>query len=545
MLPCVTLSGERMLGSKTLSSTLAAASKFSRVQRKGIAPWSLNLLSDSDVLPWQTWTRYPEECKDVMFIDIDFPDLMLRKKKTVLSTPQLVDPLTNVETRHSGMVLLKSDHYAQIGCDLRELDTLRSALSEIVDVSACSFIFVAEVSITYMETEAADALIQWASALGRSEFCLLEQILPDGPEHPFAKTMLSHFDKLSTPLKSVHRYQTLESQKERFVSRGWLSVDAWSLWQAWGHSTFLSSTDRRKLDEVEPFDEWEEFALFASHYCVINASNYTTHGHESTPTSGGKSTPSTSGELRARAMAAGNVKSPCSFKENPGSKGQRRFGAAMQMQNRWGQPCLANVMGLGASSRLSTSDVYHWQNVPFDKQGLTPTLEAGPSSRMCHTITTLGATGELLVGGRTSPANALKDCWLFMKGENRWKRTHDLPVPLYRHSIVRLGDTSLALLIGGKTGPATIFDGCLLFCPERGWLNVEIKGFDKGMRTNSVVYNPVFGATLVEDHNFHTDRQGAIRRLGYLAGGISSDGLVADQILHWTIEAPYSELEAG
>jgi tRNA wybutosine-synthesizing protein 4 len=494
----------------------------------------------SDVLPWQTWTRYPEDCKDVKFIDIDFPDLMLRKKKTVLSTPQLVEPLANIETFDTGTVILKSDNYAQIGCDLRQLDAVRIALSEIVDISACSFLFVAEVSITYMETEAADALIQWASGLGHPEFCLLEQILPDGPDHPFAKTMLSHFDKLSTPLKSVHRYQNVESQKARFLSRGWASVEAWNLWQAWGDSTFLSSAQRQKLDEVEPFDEWEEFALFASHYCIINAGNY--------PVGEGSSRPAASSRGQwppAEDIADRTVETAFSYQENPGSKGQRRFGAAMQMQNRWGQPCLANVMGLGATSRLSSSDVYHWKKDPFDKHGVTPVVDAGPSSRMCHTITSLGATGELLVGGRTSPSNSLRDCWLFVKGENRWKRTHDLPVPLYRHSVVRLGETSLALLIGGKTGSSTIFDGCLLFNPENGWVNVEIRHFDRGIRTDRIVYNPVFGATLVEDNDFTTDRTDAIRRLGYLAGGISSDGLVADQILHWTLEVSYSQPDAS
>lgn len=475
-----------------------------------------------------------------MFIDIDFPDLMLRKKKTVLSTPQLLEPLTDLKTFDTGTVMLKSDNYAQVGCDLRQLDALSLALSEIVDISACSFIFVAEVSITYMETVAADALIQWASGLGKSEFCLLEQILPDGPEHPFAKTMLSHFDKLSTPLKSVHRYQTLEHQKDRFLSRGWASVRAWNMWQAWGDGTFLSSAQRQKLDAVEPFDEWEEFALFASHYCVINATNY--------PAGEGNDGPiasPTAQRLHGADLAADITDTALSYQENPGSKGQRRFGAAMQMQDRWGQPCLANVMGLGATSRLSTSDVYRWKEEPFDKHGVAPTVGTGPSSRMCHTTTNLGAAGELLVGGRTSPANPLRDCWLFMKGENRWKRTHDLPVPLYRHSIVRIGDTSLALLIGGKTGPNTIFGGCLLFHPEKGWVDVELRYFDRGLRTERGVYSPVFGASLVEDSDFTTDRTDAIRRLGYLAGGIASDGLVADQILHWTLEVSYLQPEAS
>jgi tRNA wybutosine-synthesizing protein 4 len=510
--------------------------------------WHSQLTPNSDVLPWQTWTRYPDDCKDVKFFDIDFPDLMLRKKNTVLSTPELLEPLANVQTSETGTVILKSDNYAQIGCDLRQLDALRSALSELVDIGASTFLFVAEVSITYMETEGADALIEWTSGLGHSEFCLLEQLLPDGPQHPFARTMLSHFDKLSTPLKSVHRYQTQGDQRQRFLTRGWTSVEARNLWQAWGDSTFLSAEQRQKLDEVEPFDEWEEFALFASHYCIVNAATTGTQGGD-VPTS--TQLRDTSDVALSTQWSPGEDSEDdvsdiaFSYQDNPGSKGQRRFGAAMQLQNRWGQPCLANVMGLGAATRLSTSDVYRWEKEPFDTHGVAPVADAGPSSRMCHTITSLGAIGQLLVGGRTSPANVLRDCWLFDKGENRWKRTHDLPVPLYRHSVVRLGETSLALLIGGKTSSTSIFEGCLLFNPEKGWVNVDIRHFAGGMRTESVVYNPVFGAALIEDRDFTTDRTDAIRRLGYLAGGIASDGLVADQILHWTLEVSYSKPEVS
>ncbi len=126
----------------------------------------VNLGCGSDVLPWQCLTRYPEQCRDVKFVDVDFPDLIRRKRQTVLTTPELREPLTLLEEVDGPYVVLKSKEYVQIGCDLRELGTLGEALSTVVDISRCSFFFVAEVSITYMETEGADGVIKWASTLG-------------------------------------------------------------------------------------------------------------------------------------------------------------------------------------------------------------------------------------------------------------------------------------------------------------------------------------------------------------------------------------------
>lgn len=133
----------------------------------------VNLGCGSDVIPWQCWTRYAQHCHDsrVVFVDVDFPDLIRKKRQIVLNTPELAYHLTGVHIGHGDEdhIALRSDRYYQIGCDLRYPFVLEEALSSILDLQDCVFKFVAEVSITYMETEAADALIQWASGIGDGE----------------------------------------------------------------------------------------------------------------------------------------------------------------------------------------------------------------------------------------------------------------------------------------------------------------------------------------------------------------------------------------
>ena len=129
----------------------------------------MNLGCGSDVLPWQCLTRYPDHCHRVMFVDIDFPDLMRKKRKVVLETPELRSPLSELRTPAGGHVMLQSEQYAQIGCDLRDLANIERSLAELVSLPDAEFLFVAEVSITYMETEAADSVIRWASGLGQGK----------------------------------------------------------------------------------------------------------------------------------------------------------------------------------------------------------------------------------------------------------------------------------------------------------------------------------------------------------------------------------------
>ncbi|WPJ64437.1 hypothetical protein SMAC4_04141 [Sordaria macrospora] len=580
----------------------------------------VNLGCGSDVLPWQCLTRYPDACGfgaagkgdgkgKVKFVDVDFPDLIERKKRTVLETPELLGMLTGVEvpvfetapvsatatagtetavatttttaattesktaeatsttpstanstatrkpkktpkpkdkskaarapaptTAPTGIVLT-SDQYVQIGCDLRDLSTLEASLTKAVggDLSACTFLFVAEVSITYMETPGADAVIQWASTLGDSEFVLLEQLLPSGPTHPFASTMLSHFHKLNTPIKSVDVYPTVASQVERFRSRGWGGDDGgdvrvWTLWEAWAdeEDTFVNAAERCRLEEVEPFDEWEEFALFASHYCVVRARTVA-RGE------GQGQTEKERGIPNGRELGLPVEKVKVRWDDVPGQRGQRRFAAGAVLPSSSSsekkEEKLLNVMGLGTKSRLQNCDVYGSKNADVDgteeeKTAMPFTFrEGGPSTRMCHTLTDRG-NAQLLVGGRASPSTPLKDCWLLEKsngneGEWAWKRTHDLPIPLYRHSVTRLGKTDLALLAGGR-GIADIFPDWLLYEPKLGWIRCELAGDVKPIS--------VYGATLT------CLRQEQASFSGVFAGGLSDDGLIADQLLAWNLD---------
>lgn len=120
-------------------------------------------------MPWQCNARYRDLGNDALFIDIDYPDLIQKKRAVVLQTPELRDLLGDDFTVGEGKdgVLLRSNKYCQLGCDLRQLDNLRNVLKTVVDLPECAILFVAEVSITYMDTLSTDSLIQWASTVGR------------------------------------------------------------------------------------------------------------------------------------------------------------------------------------------------------------------------------------------------------------------------------------------------------------------------------------------------------------------------------------------
>ena len=456
---------------------------------------------------------------------------MVRKRDIVQSNKELFEVLTTVETRDEGSILLSSDQYLQLGCDLRDLSSLTRALAGAIDLDDCTILFIAEVSITYMSVEASDALIQWAGGFregainhifnlhattdtGLAQFCLLEQLMPDGLDHPFAQTMMAHFKKLQTPLGAVEKYPTISAQHQRFEALGWSNISARNLWDLWSSPGFLSSEDRSLLDHVEPFDEWEEFGLFACHYVLLTADNRTGFIQTTAP----ESPPPVNPSLLDAEMI---------YSETPNSHGCRKFAAALPVRNEAGTgPKVGNFAGIGLNSMPASCDVYSADdtgNQPFNYFAST-----APPTRMCHTITDLGDAGALLVGGRTSPDKALADCWVYHKWPRVWERVENLPHPRYRHGAVKLGDGSV-LVSPGRSDSRKIDSNFLIWNREFGWQKCTWGTGEKPQST--------YGSTFT----VFTNSGGSSRPFlgcGLIAGGISEDGVIQQDIWEWDVQRP-------
>jgi tRNA wybutosine-synthesizing protein 4 len=322
--------------------------------------------------------------------------------------------------------------------------------------------------------------------------------------------MLRHFDNIKTPLHSVRKYPTVKHQEQRFAAAGWEDVRCWTHWQAWADDLFLNAETRRALDKIEPFDEWEEFALFASHYVLLLAAK------SPTPVVVRDSMPSYDESALPPLTTAA-----ITLSGNPRGRGRRRFSAPMLFKSNMGEPIIAHFLGAGQSGRLSSYDVF---TIGGDSPSLG-LLPKGPASRQCYTLTSIGDGVFILAGGRTSPSAPLSDSWIFRPDENSWHRASDLPAPLYRHSATRLGSSRFLLLMGGKVSSSSLFDGQLVRHPEHGWLECSVSSAFRPAAT--------FGGLLVCTP---ASAVGSAVFKGIYAGGLTADGLIPTEIVSWELD---------
>ncbi|KAK6434101.1 tRNA methyltransferase ppm2, partial [Oleoguttula sp. CCFEE 5521] len=495
----------------------------------------VNLGCGYDPLPWLFLGKLPHLCDNATFVDVDYAQLMQRKCEVIDRTEQLKILLPGLKlTGKDRGLLAHSTNYVAVGCDLRNLDLLSLVLQDHLQIEDCSvaIMFVAEVSIAYMDYDASQAVLVWAAQYSNVRFCLLEQHLPDGADHPFAQTMLRHFEKLRTPL---HAIGTMDNMTQRFVSAGWPAqkVDIKPLWDLWSYPEFLTADQRRALDNVEPFDEWEEFALFGSHYFLLvarksDADATSVHAdvvsrsraapdHSDTPKSAIRRTDDheRSGEAAHSAVSEDNVTLVTAIPLD-GSGFPRRFAAALPTTNH--QLRSAGLLaGLGTKERLSTTDTYTVAEEVDPIFG--PPLTHG---LMCHTITAFGnGTDCLLVGGRMSPNAASAACWL--RRDGHWSQVASLPEGRYRHAAIQVARyppgtvNGGVLVIGGKTSDGRVLADALLWTETRGWVTLRVDGRLPPAR---------FGANIIPESP-HT--------LGRLSGGMSDDGTVLEDLWTWSL----------
>jgi tRNA wybutosine-synthesizing protein 4 len=337
--------------------------------------------------------------------------------------------------------------------------------------------------------------------------------LPNGPNHPFAQKMLKHFENLQTPLQSVRHYQDLASQESRFLSAGWSSAYAHSLWDLWNDSTFIAPPQKAALSAIEPFDEWEDFALFASHYFLLIARTTSKGGTILSDGCFKHFEPGFKLDLAhlTRQIALRSTSGQPFRGIFSKSGGHRRFGAIMSSSHG----LFGHYGGIGSQARLNTTHVYKPNDIA-DTSITIPSLEIEP--RMCHTITALQGDSCLLVGGRTSPDRAMSDCWIYT--DARWRRVEDIPTPLYRHCAVAIGLETTdpgVLVFGGKTCGGRVVDSWFLWRSSIGWVQVGVLGRE---------IQPRFGAVMAA---FGPSE-------GIVLGGMADDGSIGGGIRKWSIQ---------
>ncbi|KAM5475722.1 carboxy methyl transferase for protein phosphatase 2A [Microsporum audouinii] len=218
---------------------------------------------------------------ELIYHELDFAENTTSKITKILSSPLLLDALRitgreEVTTSPNGDAF-HSEYYHIHPIDLRTLTASstsgpsRAHLQEIdIDIptlliSECCLVYLSPVDAVNVVSYFTNNLF---SLEGRPSTPLALIIYePIRPDDPFGRTMVSNLAARGIQLQTLHRYATLQAQRERLQGHGFSSgqgvADIDYIWEKW-----IGEDEKSRVAGLEMLDEIEEWQLLARHYCV-------------------------------------------------------------------------------------------------------------------------------------------------------------------------------------------------------------------------------------------------------------------------------------
>ncbi|KRZ58904.1 putative ATP-dependent Clp protease proteolytic subunit, mitochondrial [Trichinella nativa] len=403
----------------------------------GLIDKIVNLGAGFDTLFFRLRKKYKE--KITRFLDVDLPSVVKQKYAILNKYDSVFFPEADKNSPNGGGTIQKSDEifpfssqYALVACDLRNNDELIALL--LTGCRLCSMIptlFIAECVLNYLNVNESNRLLEMFPVIfNKCSIISYEQVLP---RDTFGRFMCEHFANVGSPLLSIDQYPDASSGIDRLNSLGWENVTVYSLSSIYYCS--LSEQERKRISELEEFDEYEMWHLKCSHYVIVVGSTVSFFLHKYNKLFPISAMPldvlENSFFYRLKSVFGESSYMPAEVGQGFRMQVKAHVAHVAKQADeikRVGLRCIPmgeNVIligGWGASAsgkHKRLANVCYW-NVREDVVSVVekkvtnfdPSDGRDPAERMFHSVTAVEDGQFVLFGGRTSPYNPMMDSWL-------------------------------------------------------------------------------------------------------------------------------------
>uniref|UniRef100_A0A1A8S243 Leucine carboxyl methyltransferase 1 n=2 Tax=Nothobranchius rachovii TaxID=451742 RepID=A0A1A8S243_9TELE len=216
------------------------------------------------------WRLKDENLLPQKLFEVDFPAVVAKKIHNIKTKPPLSKPIIDMHSSDSLLLdahNLDSDRYCIVGADLRDISSLDEKLKKFHLNPELPTLLLSECVLVYMTPSQSSNLVHWAAeTFHTAMFINYEQV---NMSDRFGQVMIENLQRRQCTLAGVEICQSLDSQKDRFLTTGWDHADALDMMTVY---SMLPQQDVARIELLEFLDERELLQQLLQHYCICWAS---------------------------------------------------------------------------------------------------------------------------------------------------------------------------------------------------------------------------------------------------------------------------------
>ncbi|KAK8811205.1 hypothetical protein WA538_005364, partial [Blastocystis sp. DL] len=204
-----------------------------------------------------------------LFVDLDLEETCITKATIIRHKSELSEVVygnTPFDV-HDESPSIATDHYILHPVDLTDIKSMRLFISQFITNKDLPTLILAECVLIYINPDSVNPTLQYLqSVFPNSGILVYEQIRPNDP---FGSMMVKNLHERGCDLLSIRRYPEREDEKSRYAGFGYTCTFCEDMNML--YSRLLDPSEIRRVSRIEMFDEYEEWYLIQSHYCITIA----------------------------------------------------------------------------------------------------------------------------------------------------------------------------------------------------------------------------------------------------------------------------------
>lgn len=216
--------------------------------------------------------------KNLVFHEVDFPTNTSAKIASIQQASVLKDLITSTLDDPSSLSInpdktaLYSETLNIHPIDLRQIGANSSPPPTLpnLDLSLPTLI-LSECCLCYIPPETTTQILAYLTSLLNASVAII-LYEPVRPYDAFGRTMSSNLSSRGIELRTVKRYYSLRSQRDRLKQAGFVTGQGArtmnDVYYGVEQEAWISPSERARVERLEWLDEVEEWKLLGGHYCL-------------------------------------------------------------------------------------------------------------------------------------------------------------------------------------------------------------------------------------------------------------------------------------